>query len=47
MMTERYFLCLHQLLGRDAGLLHLVNDVQDQLLRGFALLWIDNGINAE
>ncbi len=47
MMTERDFLRLHQLLWRNAGLFHFVNDLQNQLLRGLAFFWIDRGIDAE
>ena len=47
MMTEQYFFCLRQLLRCDARLFHFVNDAHDQLLRRFAFLWIDSGINAK
>src|SRR5437868_15205766 len=47
MMTERYFFCLYQFLCRDAGLLHLVENMQHQLLRYFAFLWIESGIDAK
>ena len=46
-MTERDFLRFHQLLRRDAGLFHFIDDLQNQVLRALALFWIDRGINAE
>ena len=45
MMTERHFFGLHQLLSRNPALLYFIENVQHQLLRCFAFLWIESGIN--
>ncbi len=47
LMTERHFFCLHQLLSPNAALVYFIENVQHQLLRCFAFLWIESGIDAK
>ena len=47
MMTERHFFRFHQFIGGHAGLFHFSNDLQDQLLRVVAFLWIERRIHSE